>query len=88
MTGSHLLLGLAPSGVYLATYVAISTGELLPHRFTLTYLQKNKVRRFTFCCTFPWVAPGGRYPPLLPYGVRTFLDNLAATAIIRPTRLL
>ena len=30
-------LGLAPSGVYLATRVTMRTGELLPHRFTLTY---------------------------------------------------
>ncbi len=41
MPGRHLLrpcgpLGLAPSGVYLANCVATITGELLPHRFTLT----------------------------------------------------
>lgn len=30
------LLGLAPSGVYLAERVAPPTGALLPHRFTLT----------------------------------------------------
>ena len=31
-----LLFGLAPSGVYLASQVALAAGELLPHRFTLT----------------------------------------------------
>jgi len=33
---SSLLFGLSPGGVYLAAAVAGSTGELLPHLFTLT----------------------------------------------------
>ena len=34
-------------------------GMLLPHLFTLTLK-----RRYIFCCTFPRVAPAGRYPEL------------------------
>ena len=41
------LFGLAPSGVYLASNIAINCGELLPHHFTLTIKL-----RFIFCCTF------------------------------------
>ncbi len=50
-----------------------------PHALVSSYLTVSPLpiaRRFTFCCTFPWVTPGGCYPPLLPYGVRTFLDSL------------
>ena len=43
------LFGFASNGVYLATQVTLHAGELLPHRFTLTYLH----RRFAFCCTCP-----------------------------------
>ena len=46
-------------------------GALLPHPFTLTW---RKARRFTFCGTFPRVAPAGRYPALCPRGARTFLS--------------
>lgn len=41
------LFGLAPDGVYQAFGVTAETGELLPHRFTLTC----KNRRFIFCGT-------------------------------------
>jgi len=34
--GERNLFGLAPGGVYQATPIAQSTGELLPHLFTLT----------------------------------------------------
>lgn len=30
-----------------------------------------------FCGTFPRVSPGGRYPPSLPFGVRTFLEEFS-----------
>ncbi len=35
--GERNLFGLAPGGVYQATPIAQSTGELLPHLFTLTH---------------------------------------------------
>ena len=50
-----------------------SPGALLPHPFTLTDLN----RRFALCGTIPWLgassSPGGRYPPPLLRGARTFL---------------
>jgi len=54
------LFGLAPDGVYLAGRVASTTGELLPHRFTLT--SGRTPRRSAFCCTCRRIAPPGRYP--------------------------
>jgi hypothetical protein len=45
-------------------------GELLPRHFTLTGrpLGRSRAegRRYVFCCTFPGIASGGRYPPLRP----------------------
>ena len=32
-------------------------------------------RRFAFCCTFPGVAPAGRYPAPFLHGARTFLHR-------------
>jgi hypothetical protein len=58
------LLGLAPSGVYRARPVTRPAGELLPHRFTLTAGKTR--RRSAFCCTFPDLTAGGRYPPQRP----------------------
>ena len=77
-------LGLAPDGVYLAARVTTNAGGLLHHPFTLT----GRNRRSTFCCTFPRVTPGGRYPPSCPVesGLSsTVPEGSAATA--RPTRL-
>ena len=59
------LFDLAPSGVYRARPVARPAGELLPRRFTLT-AGPEPARRFAFCCTFPGLAAGGRYPSLRP----------------------
>ncbi len=53
-----LPLDLAPGGVYLAAQVALGTGGLLHHRFTLT--EDRGPRRFAFCGTVPRVASGGR----------------------------
>ena len=66
--GDCFLLGLAPGGVCLARLVAQPAGELLPHRFTLTARTnlRSSARRFAFCCTFPDLAAGGRYPPPCP----------------------
>lgn len=73
MTGSHLLLGLAPSGVYLATYVAISTGELLPHRFTLTVSLARPGGLFSVALSVTTFVAPRLASGILPYGVRTFL---------------
>lgn len=49
-------------------------GALLPHPFTLT-CEVAPHRRFALCGTFPGVTPGGRYPPPLFRGARTFLAS-------------
>ena len=59
-TLSAPLFGLAPGGVYKASPVTQGTGALLPHLFTLTFLNCLK-RRYTFCCTFLHVAVTPRY---------------------------
>jgi len=59
------LFGLAPGGVFLAPAVTGKTGELLPHRFTLTPAG-DPPRRFAFCGTFLPVARTGRYPAPCP----------------------
>ncbi len=46
-------------------------GALLPHPFTLA--SRRSGRRSAFCGAFPGVTPGGRYPPPLRRGARTFL---------------
>lgn len=47
-----LLFGFAPDGVYLAPDVTTGTGELLPHRFTLTPAPATPAPgRFAFCGT-------------------------------------
>ena len=43
MRAAHHLLGLAPSGVYLANYIAAIAGGLLHHRFTLTSRLINRL---------------------------------------------
>jgi len=62
----YFLFGLAPGGVCRARSVARPAGALLPHRFTLTGKHWTFLRRFPFCCTFPSLAAGGRYPPPCP----------------------
>ena len=70
-----LLLGLAPGGVFPAAAVAggavrsyRTVSPLPPARFPETG------RRYTFCGTFPGVAPAGRYPAPHLRGARTFLS--------------
>jgi len=60
------LFDLAPGGVCLARLVTQPAGEPLPHRFTLTSRAGGPARRSTFCCTFPGLAAGGRYPSPCP----------------------
>ena len=70
------LFGLAPGGVYPATDVTI--GAVRSYR-TLSPLPaqipiRTGIRwRFTFCGTFPGVAPAGSYPAPRFHGARTFL---------------
>ncbi len=67
-------------------------GALLPHPFTLAAddppLRAGPVWRFTFCGTFPGVAPAGRYPAPCSRGARTFLPPHLSDprkAAIRPS---
>lgn len=77
------LFGLAPDGVYLAGYVTIPAGGLLPHRFTLTLVNKHRGGLFSVALSrnhFRW-----ELPSVLPFGARTFLPGNKAAAMIRPT---
>src|SRR6516164_9064396 len=49
-------------------------GAFLPHHFTLAAQSSRDGRRCIFCCTFPGVAPAGRYPAPYLRGARTFLS--------------
>src|SRR5262249_32933118 len=64
-------------------------GALLPHLFTLALLApRGAGERFSFCGTFPGVAPAGRYPAPYVDGARPFLSRgLSALrgAAVRPT---
>ena len=77
------LFGLAPGGVCHADTVTRApvrfyrTLSPLPVRFSLH-------RRYTLCGTFPGVTPGGRYPPPLFRGARTFLGRITPNAAARP----
>jgi hypothetical protein len=48
-----LLFGLAPGGVCLASDVATGTGELLPHRFTLTPPVRGGLLSVALSCSSP-----------------------------------
>ncbi len=48
-----LLFGLAPGGVCLASDVATGTGELLPHRFTLTPSVRGGLLSVALSCSSP-----------------------------------
>ena len=53
------LFGLAPGGVYLAPAVTGGTGELLPHRFTLTPADMQKIGRGgLFSVALSFLSPG------------------------------
>ena len=89
--GLPSLLGLAPGGVYIAT--AVAGGAVRSYR-TLSPLPRGPqigclARRFAFCCTFPRVAPAGRYPAPCFRGARTFLPaeapKEAHRAVIQPS---
>ena len=78
-----LLFGLAPGGVCRAPDVTVGTGELLPHRFTLT---PPEAGRFAFCGTFLLVAETGRYPAPCP--VESGLSSRSVWRNRRPSALL
>jgi hypothetical protein len=71
---------LAPGGVYRAAQVALNAGALLPHRFTLTSAPTSRTMPSAVC--FLWHSPAGHPDwPLAstqPFGVPTFLDQVAA----------
>ena len=84
------LFDLAPGGVCLAKLVTQPAGELLPHRFTLTVRNpqnKGAVRRFTFCCTFPGLTAGGRYPSPCPAEPGLSSRRVRRRSIWRPREL-
>ena len=66
------LFGLAPGGVCRAAAV---TGSAVRSYRTLSPLPRLAQGRFALCGTFPEVTFGGRYPPPLFRGARTFLGT-------------
>src|SRR5581483_663751 len=74
------LFGFAPGGVCRAADVAT---RAVGSYSTLSPLLSPKRKRSALCCTFPGVAPAGRYPAPCLRGARTFLCLSAAAA--RPT---
>ena len=83
---SRPTLDLAPSGVCRAARVTPDAGALLPHRFTLTCGSGCGHCPLAVC--FLWHFPAGRPDwPLastLPYGVPTFLGQVAGL-VAQPT---
>ncbi|MEY4020492.1 MAG: hypothetical protein RL484_644, partial [Actinomycetota bacterium] len=80
---AHYLLGLASGGVYIATCITTCTGGLLHRRFTLTNIA---IGGLLSVALFPWIAPGGRYPP--PCSVKSGLSSVSCdNAVIRATLL-
>ena len=56
----RVLFGLAPNGVWPATYCYQMRGAPLPHLFTLTCAAKAAIGGFAFCSTFRRVTAPGR----------------------------
>jgi len=72
-----LLFGLAPGGACLAPDVTTETGELLPHRFTLTPPMGVAV---CFLLRFPARHRDWMLSSTLPCGARTFLRSPNGTS--------
>ncbi len=73
------LLGLAPGGVCLAVAVARDAGGLLLHRFTLACTTWSSDQAPSAVCSllhFPSGRPAWTLSSTLPFGVRTFLNEL------------
>lgn len=81
------LFGLAPDGVYRAADVAIGTGELLPHPFTLTRLRQRLRRAVYSLWHFPWGCPRFPLGTILSCGARTFLPLVLMTSRRPPVLL-
>lgn len=78
--GAQSLFGLASSGVFHAISV---TGNAVRSYHTIAPLpRQNTGGRYIFCGTFPWVTPGGRYPPLFSVkpGLSSCIKNFTALA--------
>ena len=92
------LFGLAPSGVYQALDVATETGELLPHRFTLTSARggTSATRGGLFSVALSFPSPGlgvtqhsvlrsSDFPPIRLAAERATISSALAThALHRP----
>lgn len=82
------LLDLAPPVVYLAAYVTISAGALLPHPFTLTRTSHLAVSGLLSVALAPYHYAWA-LPSRLLYGVQTFLSHYhvrwQCTAVARST---
>ena len=76
------LFGLAPGGACHAVPVTRHAVGSYP---TLSPFPAPRGRRFAFCGAIPRVTPGGRYPPPLHRGARTFLDGASPAATARPS---
>jgi hypothetical protein len=70
-----LLFGLAPGGVCLAPGVTTGTGELLPHRFTLTSPKRGGLLSVALSCASPRLGVTQHpalwspdFPPVPPWG--------------------
>lgn len=79
-------VGVAPSGVYLAASVTRGAGALLPHRFTLTVVPSREMHEGgLLSVALSTGRPAWELPSTLPFGARTFLDNLTGAAAARLT---
>ena len=75
--------GVAPDRVYIV--------PMLPWGWVSSYLTFPPLPvkpAVSLCCTFPGIAPGGRYPLSLPCGARTFLTYKPLGKHARPFTLL
>jgi hypothetical protein len=78
-----LLFGLAPGGVCLASDVTTGTGELLPHRFTLTPPTRGGLLSVALSCSSPRLGvtqhPALRSPDFPPVPLMGTSDHLTCS---------
>src|SRR5580704_10811440 len=78
-------LGLAPGGVYRADRVTSIAGALLPHRFTLTCVDRSPPSAVCFLLHFPASHPDWPLASTLLCGVPTFLNTVPQPrSVLRP----
>ena len=75
--GLIFYLGVAPDGVYTDPVCHHTSGELLPHLFTLTH---TEMRAVVFCHLNPKVTPSFPLRSVMLYVARTFLSIFPAEA--------